>query len=54
MESEDGLLNRVWASTAYHFLDLELDVLQAPFEVRHLDYHDAIVRGDLDPPGLGH
>ena len=44
----------VWASTAYHFLDLELDVLQAPFEVRHLDYRDAIVRGDLDPPGLGH
>ena len=39
---------------AYHFLDLELDILQAPFEIRYLDGHDAIVRGDLDRPGPGH
>ena len=47
-------VERVWASMAYHFLDLELNVLQAPFEVRHLDGDDVVVRGDLDRPGLGH
>lgn len=47
-------VRRAWAQTAYHFLNLELDILQAPFKVRYLDGHYAIVRGDLDHPGLGH
>jgi hypothetical protein len=54
MESENGLGFVVWTSTAYHFLDLEFDILQAPFEVRHLDGHDAVVRWNLDRPGLRH
>jgi len=47
-------VQQAWARTAYHFLDFELDILQAPFKVRYLDDHDAVVRGDLDRPGPGH
>ena len=55
MGSEDSRFNGLGQhSTAYHFLDLELDILQAPLEVRHLDSHGAVVRGDLDRPGFGH